>query len=83
VKTWRSLSRSKSYSMLSPVYSLDQADTTKALDKLQAFIDNYPNSQYLGSKCRCKKVLSEKITKRYTKMQRVQHHFWLQIKLLL
>jgi outer membrane protein assembly factor BamD len=32
----------KSYSMLSPVYSLDQADTTKALDKLQAFIDNYP-----------------------------------------
>ena len=32
---------------LSPVYSLDQTDTQKALDKLQRFIDTYPNSQYL------------------------------------
>jgi outer membrane protein assembly factor BamD len=60
--------------MLSPVYSLDQADTTKALDKLQAFIDNYPNSQYLEANAAVK-VLSEKLNKRYTKMQRVQHHF--------
>jgi outer membrane protein assembly factor BamD len=47
--------------MLSPVYSLDQADTTKALDKLQAFIDNYPNSQYLAEANAAVKVLSEKI----------------------
>ena len=38
----------KSYSMLSPVYSLDQTDTTKAIEKLQAFIDTYPNSVYLA-----------------------------------
>lgn len=35
----------KSYSMLSPVYSLDQADTDKAIDKLQAYINTYPNSK--------------------------------------
>jgi outer membrane protein assembly factor BamD len=38
----------KSYSMLSPIYSLDQTDTYKAIDKLQAFIDTYPNSEYLS-----------------------------------
>jgi outer membrane protein assembly factor BamD len=42
----------KSYSMLSPVYSLDQTDTTKALDKLQTFIDSYPNSAYLQKQMR-------------------------------
>jgi outer membrane protein assembly factor BamD len=38
--------------MLSPNYSLDQTDTFKAMDKLQTFIDSYPNSSYFaGSKC--------------------------------
>ncbi|MFV8366299.1 outer membrane protein assembly factor BamD [Flavobacterium sp. XS1P27] len=54
----------KSYSMLSPIYSLDQTDTTKALDKLQAFIDNYPNSTYLTEANATVKVLSEKIEKK-------------------
>lgn len=54
----------KSYSMLSPVYSLDQADTVKAIDKLQAFIDNYPNSQYLAEANEVVKILSEKIEKK-------------------
>ena len=40
----------KSYSMLSPVFSLDQTDTTKALDKLQTFIDSYPNSEKIEKK---------------------------------
>ncbi len=31
---------------LSPTYSLDQVDTYKALEKLQAFADKYPNSEY-------------------------------------
>jgi outer membrane protein assembly factor BamD len=51
----------KSYSMLSPVYSLDQADTVKAIDKLQAFIDTYPNSEYLAEANATLKVLSDKI----------------------
>ena len=54
----------KSYSMLSPVYSLDQTDTTKAIDKLQAFIDLYPNSQYLAEANAAVKVLSEKLEKK-------------------
>lgn len=37
----------KSYYMLSPRYTLDQADTDKALTKLQIFINGNPESQYL------------------------------------
>jgi outer membrane protein assembly factor BamD len=37
----------KSFSKLSPIYSLDQVDTNKSLDKLQGFIDTYPDSKYL------------------------------------
>lgn len=36
------------FSKLSPEYSLDQTDTFKALDKLQAFIDEYPNSKFVA-----------------------------------
>ena len=34
----------KSLSMLSPVYSLDQVDTYKAIEKFQTYIDLFPNS---------------------------------------
>lgn len=36
----------KSYTFLSPVYTLDQGDTYKAIDKLQSFLDNFPKSEY-------------------------------------
>lgn len=36
----------KSYYMLSPRFSLDQNNTVTAIDKLQIFIDNYPDSEY-------------------------------------
>lgn len=54
----------KSYSMLSPVFSLDQTDTNKALEKLQSFIDTYPNSEYVTEANSAVKVLSEKIEKK-------------------
>lgn len=38
----------KSYYMLSPKYSLDQTDTDKALNKLQQFINSYPESENLA-----------------------------------
>ena len=38
----------KSYYELSPRYSLDQEDTYTALQKLQGFIDQFPDSEYLG-----------------------------------
>lgn len=37
-----------SYFELSPSYSLDQTDTDKALVKLQAFINMYPESEYFS-----------------------------------
>jgi len=54
----------KSYSMLSPVYSIDQTDTTKAIEKLQAFIDTYPNSTYLEEANAVLKTLTGKIEKK-------------------
>lgn len=51
----------ESYSKISPVYSLDQVDTDKALSKIQAFADKYPNSQYLPKANEIVKVLSEKL----------------------
>jgi outer membrane protein assembly factor BamD len=41
-----SFKSAKSYYELSPRFSLDQEDTKKALDKLQAFINTYPATQY-------------------------------------
>lgn len=35
------------YYMTSPKYSLDQTDTFEALDKLQEFIDRYPQSEHM------------------------------------
>lgn len=54
----------KSYSMLSPEYSLDQTDTFKAIEKLQNFIDTYPSSEYLGEANESVRVLAEKIEKK-------------------
>ena len=38
----------ESYYHMSPRFSLDQTDTDKALEKLQNFINNYPNSEYFN-----------------------------------
>lgn len=54
----------KSYSMLSPRYSLDQVDTYKAIDKFQAFINNYPNSEYMRESNAIAKELREKLEKK-------------------
>ena len=51
----------KSYYFLSPRSSLDQVDTYKALDKLQAFIDRYPNSQLMPEANQLVKELNEKL----------------------
>ncbi len=49
------------YAKLSPIYSLDQVDTYKALDKLQAFADKYPNSEFLPKANAIVKELNEKL----------------------
>ena len=54
----------KCYSMLSPVYSLDQKDTDKAIDKLQNFIDRYPDSSFLTEANTIMKELKTKLEKK-------------------
>lgn len=45
-------------------YSLDQTDTFKAIDKLQGFIDSYPNSEYTPEANKTLRALNEKIEKK-------------------
>ncbi len=52
------------YSKLSPLYSLDQVDTQKAIDKMQIFIDNYSESAYLSEANGIVKELREKLEKK-------------------
>lgn len=58
---------------LSPVYSLDQTDTDKALDKMQKFIDNYPNSEYLPKANQYVKELREKQEKKAFEIAKQYH----------
>lgn len=63
----------KSYYHLSPVYSLDQTDTYKALDKLQVFINNYPNSQYMPEANELVRELREKLEKKAFEIAKQYH----------
>jgi outer membrane protein assembly factor BamD len=54
----------KCYTTLSPSFSLDQNDTDKAIDKLQNFIDTYPDSQYLQESNKLMKDLKFKLEKK-------------------
>ncbi|WP_353078718.1 outer membrane protein assembly factor BamD [Flavobacterium sp.] len=49
------------YSKVSPIYSLDQVDTDKALSKIQIFVNKYPNSTFLPRANEIVKELSEKL----------------------
>ncbi|HSD07064.1 outer membrane protein assembly factor BamD [Flavobacterium sp.] len=54
----------QSYAKTSPVYSLDQTDTYKAIEKVQEFIDRYPNSQYITQANEISKMLNDKIERK-------------------
>jgi len=54
----------KSYYMQSPRYSIDQRDTYTAINKLQAFINNYPDSEYLDKANVMVEELTTKIEKK-------------------
>lgn len=65
----------KSYFLLSPRYSLDQTDTEKALNKLQIFINSYPDSEYQAEANQMARELTTKkeekafeIAKQYVKL---------------
>lgn len=54
----------KNYSKLSPVYTLDQKETETAIEKLQVFIDRYPDSQYMAEANTIMKTLKNKLEKK-------------------
>lgn len=54
----------KSYYELSPRYSLDQEDTYKALEKLQSYINKYPNSEKRPEANKLVSELKEKLEKK-------------------
>lgn len=54
----------KSFTFLSPVYSLDQTETNKAIDKLQNYIDSYPEGQNITEANSLVKTLREKLEKK-------------------
>ncbi|MDI1316957.1 outer membrane protein assembly factor BamD [Flavobacterium sp.] len=54
----------KCFTFLSPVYSLDQTDTNKAIDKLQNYIDSYPEGQNIAEANNLVKNLREKLEKK-------------------
>ena len=51
----------KSYYFSSPKYSLDQEDTYTAIEKLQVFINLYPNSEYISEANQMISELQEKL----------------------
>ena len=50
--------------MLSPLYTLDQDDTFTGIDKLQVFINRFPNSEYLAEALELMEQLQNKIEKK-------------------
>ena len=54
----------KSHYMMSPDYSLDQEDTRKAINKLQIFINNYPDSSFMEESNQLISELQVKIEKK-------------------
>ena len=54
----------KSYYMLSPIYSKEQKETKEAIEKLQLFINKYPDSQYLSEANALIKELDYKLEKK-------------------
>lgn len=64
----------KSFYFLSPVFSLDQADTYKAIDKLQGYIDSYPEGANLAEANVLAKDLREKLEKKAFENAKIYHN---------
>ncbi|MCK8523998.1 outer membrane protein assembly factor BamD [Aquimarina sp. D1M17] len=64
----------KSYYELSPRYSLDQKETTEAIEKLQAYINEYPESDKLKDANAMVAELREKKEKKAYEIAKQYHH---------
>ncbi|WP_010521022.1 outer membrane protein assembly factor BamD [Aquimarina agarivorans] len=59
---------------LSPRYSLDQKETLDGIDKLQNFINDYPESEYLEEANAYVKELQTKLEKKHYSIAKQYHH---------
>ncbi|MDY8138268.1 outer membrane protein assembly factor BamD [Aquimarina sp. 2201CG5-10] len=64
----------KSYYQLSPRYSLDQTETSEAIEKLQAYINNYPESDKLEEANKLVAELRLKREKKAFEIAKQYHH---------
>ncbi|GAB1857759.1 outer membrane protein assembly factor BamD [Flavobacteriaceae bacterium MHTCC 0001] len=64
----------KSYYMLCPRYSKDQTETKEAIEKLQEFINIFPNSQYLSEANKMIKELDFKLEKKAFEIAKQYNH---------
>jgi outer membrane protein assembly factor BamD len=64
----------KSFTYLSPVFSLDQTDTFKAIDKLQNYIDSYPEGQNVAEANTLVKGLREKLETKSFENAKIFYH---------
>ena len=63
----------KSYMLASPVFSLDQTDTSKGMDAFQAFIDDYPNSNRLAEANKYYQEINYKLQKKAFEIAKVYY----------
>lgn len=61
----------QSFYMLSPVYSKDQKETVTAIEKLQLFINKYPDSEYLPEANKLIQELDYKLEKKAFEIARL------------
>lgn len=64
----------ESYYNLSPRYSLDQTDSKKAINKLQFYLDQYPDGQYFAEANEKLQQLETKIERKYYEVAKQYHH---------
>tara|TARA_R110002049_G_scaffold306635_1_gene505482 strand:+ start:57043 stop:57876 length:834 start_codon:yes stop_codon:yes gene_type:complete len=64
----------KSHYMLSPVYTKDQKDTKEAIEKLQEFINVYPESEYLTEASKLVRELDYKLEQKAYAIAKQYNH---------
>ena len=64
----------KSYYELSPRYTLDQVDTYTALEKLQGYIDRYPESELIGEANELVAELNSKLEEKAIEIAKQYYH---------
>lgn len=74
-KTSEALFKSaKSYYSVSPRYSLDQTDTKKGIEKLQGYLDAYPEGEYYEEANQLVSELQLKLEKKAYEIAKQYHH---------